>query len=217
MKKLMLAIFLTFASVAGYAATETEDLMSVYVNLDDRQGLQQGAATFANYCLSCHSIKYMRYNRMGEDLGIGEEVLRTNFLQPSQRPGDTMSINMAEADAKRWFGTAPPDLSLIARSRSAEWIYTFLLSFQEDEKSATGWNNELFKDVAMPHVLYAVQRNQSPEEYAATVRDLTSFLVYVAEPVKLVRYQIGIWVLVFMVIFAFVAYLLKKEYWKDIH
>lgn len=217
MKKLMLAIFLTFASFPGFAATETEDLMSVHISLDDRQALQQGAATFANYCLSCHSIKYMRYNRMGEDLGIGEEVLRANFLQPSQRPGDTMTINMAEADARRWFGTAPPDLSLIARSRSPDWIYTFLLSFQEDEKSATGWNNELFKDVAMPHVLYAVQRNQSPEEYATTVRDLTGFLVYVAEPVKLVRYQIGIWVLVFMVIFAFLAYLLKKEYWKDIH
>lgn len=218
MKKVVLAILAICIGSAAKAASESgEDLMSAYINLDDRRSLQQGATTFANYCLSCHGIKYMRYNRMGEDLEISEEILRANFLQPSQQPGDTMSVNMSEEDAKRWFGTAPPDLSLIARSRSPDWVYTFLLSFHEDESSVTGWNNTLFSDVAMPHVLYGLQRDQSPEEYENTVRDVVNFLVYVAEPAKLVRYNIGIWVLIFMAVFTIVAYYLKKEYWKDIH
>ena len=218
MKKAIFAILAICMSSAAKAASESgEDLISAYINLDDRRSLQQGATTFANYCLSCHGIKYMRYNRMGEDLGISEEILRANFLQPSQQPGDTMSVNMSAEDAKRWFGTAPPDLSLTARSRSPDWLYTFLLSFYEDESSVTGWNNRLFNNVAMPHVLHGLQRDQSPEEYESTVRDIVNFLVYVAEPAKLVRYNIGIWVLIFMGIFTIFAYYLKKEYWKDIH
>ena len=217
MKTILAAFLMTFAGVVFAASGGTEGLDSVHINLDDRQSLQQGAATFASYCLSCHGIKYMRYNRMAKDLGISDEVLRTNFLLPSQKPGEPMTVNMAEEDAKRWFGTAPPDLSLTARSRSPEWIYTFLRSFQADEKSVTGWNNSVFEDVAMPHVLYQLQRDESPEEFDRTVRDLTNFFVYVAEPAKLVRYNIGIWVLIFMGVFTVLAYLLKKEYWKDIH
>lgn len=196
---------------------DDENLDSVYINLDDRESLQKGAKTFANYCLSCHSIKFMRYNRMADDLGISDEVLRTNFLQPSQKPGEQMDVNMSEEDAKRWFGTVPPDLSLTARSRSPEWIYTYLRSFHADENSVTGWNNDLFEDVAMPNVLYKLQRDQSPEEFNETVRDLVNFFVYVAEPVKLIRYSIGIWVLIFMGVFTVIAYYLKREFWKDIH
>ena len=194
-----------------------ENLDSVYVNLDDRQSLQQGATTFANYCLSCHGIKYMRYNRMAKDLGISEDVLRENFLVSSQKPSDTMDVNMSEEDAKRWFGTAPPDLSLSARSRKPDWIYTFLRGFHADENSVTGWNNDLFADVAMPHVLFEQQQTLAPEDYDSLVRDVVNFLVYVAEPAKLVRYNIGILVLVFVGLFTVLAYLLKKEYWKDIH
>lgn len=196
---------------------DDENLDSVYINLDDRESLQKGAKTFANYCLSCHSIKFMRYNQMADDLGISDEVLRTNFLQPSQKPGEQMDVNMSEEDAKRWFGTVPPDLSLTARSRSPEWIYTYLRSFHADENSVTGWNNDLFEDVAMPNVLYKLQRDQSPEEFNETVRDLVNFFVYVAEPVKLIRYSIGIWVLIFMGVFTVIAYYLKREFWKDIH
>ena len=215
----VLFVILSMAVAGGSFAAGggNENLDSVFINLDDRESLQKGAKTFANYCLSCHSIKFMRYNRMADDLGISEEVLRANFLQPLQKPGDQMDVNMSEEDAKRWFGTVPPDLSLTARSRSPEWIYTFLRSFHEDEKSVTGWNNDVFEDVAMPHVLYKLQRDQSPEQYDETVRELANFFVYVAEPVKLVRYTIGIWVLIFMGVFTIIAYFLKKEFWKDIH
>ena len=208
---------LAFAGNLFAASGGSEDLDSVYINLDDRKSLQQGAATFASYCLSCHGIKYMRYNRMAEDLGISEDVLRENFLVGSQKPSDQMDVNMSEEDAKRWFGTAPPDLSLIARSRSPEWVYTFLRDFHADDSSVTGWNNDLFADVAMPHVLYKQQQNLQPEDYDSLVRDIVNFLVYVGEPVKLIRYNIGIFVLLFTGLFTFLAYLLKKEYWKDIH
>ena len=218
MIRFILTTFTFVFAVNVYAASGgDENLDSVFINLDDRESLQNGATTFANYCLSCHGIKFMRYNRMATDLGISEEILRSNFLQPSQKPGDLMTVNMSEEDAKRWFGTAPPDLSLVARSRGADWVYTFLGSFYADEKSVTGWNNELFADVAMPHVLYQQQEAMSGDEYEHVVRDLVNFLVYVAEPAKLVRYGIGIWVLIFVGIFTVLAYFLKKEYWKDIH
>ncbi len=211
------ALLMMLAGNVFAASGGDENLDSVHVNLRDTESLQKGAATFTNYCLSCHGIKYMRYNRMADDLGINEEVLRSNFLQPSQKPGDQMTVNMSEDDAKRWFGVVPPDLSLIARARSPDWIYTFLRSFRVEEKSVTGWNNDLYPDVGMPHVLYSIQQDTTREEYDKTVRDLTNFLVYVAEPAKLVRYNIGIWVLIFMGIFIICAYFLKKEYWKDVH
>lgn len=218
MKKLLLTILLMVLSGTAWAAGGgNENLDSVHIKLDDQASLQKGAALFANYCLSCHSLKYMRFNRMAEDLNIDEQVLRANFLMPSQKPGDLMTINMSEEDAKAWFGTAPPDLSLIARSRTPAYIYTFLRSFKVDEESFTGWNNDVFKDVAMPHVLYSLQRDKTAEEYDQTVRDITNFLVYAAEPAKLVRYKVGIWVSVFMVIFIVITYLLKKEFWRDIH
>lgn len=218
MIRFILTTFTFLVSVNVFAASGgNENLESVFINLNDRESLQNGAATFNNYCLSCHGISFMRYNRMASDLGIPEETLRENFLQPTQKPGDLMTVNMSEEDAKRWFGTAPPDLSLAARSRGAEWLYTFLIQFYADEKSVTGWNNELFSDVAMPHVLYQQQASMSEEEYKGVVRDLVNFLVYVAEPVKLIRYQIGIWVMIFVGLFTVLAYFLKKEYWKDIH
>ncbi len=218
MIRVFFAILFAFSASGSYAASGgNENLDSVYLNLDDRQSLQAGATAFASYCLSCHGIKYMRYNRMANDLGISEDVLRNNFLMPSQQPGNPMAINMTPEDAKVWFGTAPPDLSLTARSRSPEWIYTFLRSFYVDESSFTGWNNHLFEDVAMPHVLYRVQGDLEKQQYDDYIRDITNFLVYVAEPAKLVRYNVGIWVLLFTAVFAVVAYYLKKEFWKDIH
>lgn len=216
--RIFAGVLLFGIAASGYAAGGgDENLDAVHINLDNAESLQKGATTFVNYCMSCHGIKYMRYNRMADDLEISEKVLRANFLQPSQKPSDLMEVTMSEEDAKRWFGTAPPDLSLTARSRSPEWIYTFLRSFHADDESVTGWNNELFKDTGMPHVLYGVQQRSTAEEYDRTVRDLTNFLVYVAEPVKLIRYNIGIWVLIFMGVLIICTYLLKKEYWRDIH
>ncbi len=218
MIRTILATITFLLAVNVYAASGgNENLDSAFVKLDDQESLQSGATTFANYCLSCHGIKFMRYNRMASDLAISEETLRTNFLQPSQKPGDLMTVNMSGEDAKRWFGTAPPDLSLTSRSRGPDWLYTFLRSFHADENSVTGWNNDLFQDVAMPHVLYQQQEAMSPEEYDQVVRDVVNFLVYVGEPARLVRYRIGIWTMIFVLIFTMFAYFLKKEYWKDIH
>ena len=232
-------------------------LDAVKIDLSDRSSLQRGARTFVNYCLSCHSAAYMRYNRMGEDLGISEELVKGNLMFAADKTGELMKAAMSREDAKKWFGTAPPDLSLVARSRGPEWFYTYMRSFYRDDKSSTGWNNTVFPSVAMPHVLsdvqglqravYRTEKHESEsvkdgkkvrkateekvfdrfeiekpgsmtaQQYDESMRDLTNFMVYLGEPAKLVRHQIGIMVLVFLAIFFVVAYLLKKEYWKDVH
>jgi ubiquinol-cytochrome c reductase cytochrome c1 subunit len=243
---------MSLASGGGHARLDT-----VKIDLSDKASLQRGARTFVNYCLSCHSASYMRYNRMGEDLGISEELLKENLMFASDKTGDLMKAAMPREDARKWFGTAPPDLSLVARSRGPEWFYTYMRSFYRDQKSSTGWNNTLFPSVAMPHVLHDMQGLQravyrtdqhesvvekdgkkvkkvteeqvfdhfeiekpgsmTAQQYDESMRDLTNFMVYVGEPAKLVRYRIGIFVLVFLAIFLVIAYLLKKEYWKDVH
>ena len=219
-----------------------EGLDPVEINLADKASLQRGAKTFVNYCLSCHSAAYMRYERMGSDLGINEQLLRENLMLATEKPGDTMTVTMSEDGAKKWFGVVPPDLSLTARSKGPNWIYTYLRSFYWDKSSPTGWNNVLFPNVAMPHVLYRLQGyreaefegatgglrhfagyvektpgQMSNEEYDAAMRDLTNFMVYLAEPAKLVRYKIGVWVMIFMGVLVFLTYATKKEYWRDVH
>ena len=218
-----------------------EGLDPVDINLADKASLQRGAKTFVNYCLSCHSAAYMRYERMGSDLGINEKLLRENLMLATDKPGDTMTITMSEDGAKKWFGVVPPDLSVTARYRRPDWIYTYLRSFYIDNSSPTGWNNVLFPNVAMPNVLYEWQGyrkayftdtesgshfekfeqltagNMTTEEFDGAIRDLTNFMVYLAEPAKLVRYRIGLWVVVFMGLFTMFAYFLKREYWRDVH
>ena len=160
----------------------------------------------------------------------------------TEKPGDTMTITMSEDGAKKWFGVVPPDLSLTARSKGPNWIYTYLRSFYWDKSSPTGWNNVLFPNVAMPHVLYRLQGYREAEfegaaggvqhfagyiektpgqmsnkEFDAAMRDLTNFMVYLAEPAKLVRYKIGVWVMMFMGVLVFLTYATKKEYWRDVH
>jgi len=238
MKKLILILILAVVPVLCQAAEESEPLDSVYVNLDDKASLQRGARLFVNYCLSCHSAAFMRYRRMGNDLGISEENLRKYMMFAADKPGDLMKVAMPEAEAKKWFGTAPPDLSLIARQRKPDWIYTYLLSFYRDPSTKTGWNNTLFHNVAMPNVLYTLQGVQrlaghdadgrpqfelekpgklKPEEYDKAIQDLTNFLVYLGEPAKLERYKVGGIVLLFLVGFFTLVSFLKKEFWKDIH
>jgi ubiquinol-cytochrome c reductase cytochrome c1 subunit len=199
----------------------------------------------------------MRYDRMGNDLGISEEMIRENLLFAADKVSDLMKAVMPRDDAKDWFGVAPPDLTLEARARTPQWIYTYLRSFYRDDKSPSGWNNTVFINVAMPHVLYEWQGDQravfkmvesrvlveqedgskveqtavtktfdrfdlvrpgsmGEKEYNQAMRDLTNFLVYLAEPVKLQRYRIGVYVLIFLAVFLIFAYLLKKEYWKDV-
>lgn len=238
MMRLSCAIVLALFSAISFASGPSKPVDSVYVNLSDKASLQRGAAMFVNYCLSCHSAAYMRYNRMGADLGISDAVLKENFLFAADKTGDLMVSNMSPEDAKRWFGVAPPDLTLEARLRKPDWIYTYLRSFYVDESTGSGWNNALFENVAMPHVLYGLQGSQrlvgtdahgkpefqlmkegsmTPEEYDDAIRDLTNFMVYMAEPVRLKRHTVGVFVIGFLIVLLICAYLLKKEYWKDVH
>ncbi|GMR06770.1 MAG: cytochrome c1 [Gammaproteobacteria bacterium] len=239
MKKLFLLI--TLVSMPAYASVG-EHLDAVDIDMSDTASLQRGAGIFVNYCLSCHSAAFVRYNRVAEDLQIPEDVVKDNMLFTADRIGGLMEATMSAEDAKKWFGTAPPDLSLIGRSRGPEWIYTYLRSFYLDDSTPTGWNNVLFKSVAMPHVLYSLQGSRraifkkdendmlaldrfemvkpgslNEEEFDAVARDLTNFLVYISEPVQMIRYKLGVYVLIFLAIFLVFAYLLKKEYWKDVH
>jgi len=245
MKTRHLIIALALLGVPGLASASgghEANLMDVYVDLHDKPSLQRGARTFVNYCLSCHSAGYMRYNRMGKDLGLTDELVKDNLLFAADKVGELMKSTMPKEDAKLWFGIAPPDLSLVARSRGPKWFYTYMNSFYLDETSPSGWNNVVFPHVAMPHVLYELQGEQkavfekddkgvhhfshfemvkkgkmTPEEYQETIRDLTNFMVYLGEPAKLVRYNVGIYVILFLLVFTGLAYMLKKEYWKDIH
>jgi ubiquinol-cytochrome c reductase cytochrome c1 subunit len=237
-------IFLMLLSATASAAGGAK-LMHMEVDLSDRESLQRGAATFVNYCLSCHSAAYMRYNRMGKDLGISDNVLKTNFMFGTDKVGDTMTIAMNPADADSFFGVIPPDLSVIARARGADWLYTYFKTFYVDDSRPFGVNNLAFKDVGMPHVLWKLQGaqrltkvdhgdgkhhaptykdlelishgSQSEEKYDQTVRDLVNFMVYLGEPVKLKRSKIGVWVLLYLFVFMIITYLLKKEYWRDVH
>jgi ubiquinol-cytochrome c reductase cytochrome c1 subunit len=211
----------------------------------DLVSLQSGARTYVNYCLGCHGMQYMRYDGL-KHLGLNEAQIRDNLMFTAEKIGDPMKIAFNAKEAKSWFGVAPPDLSVIARSRGADWLYTYLRVFYRDEKAPTGWNNAVFPNVGMPHVLWTLQGVRSlevvtpneghgeghgpaqykwseiskgamtPAEYDATVRDLVNFLVYASEPAGGHRRSIGIVVLfVLGVLFVF-AYLLKKEYWKDV-
>ena len=246
MKKLLLALMLMIAPAIGWAAGGNAcgeiKCDPVKIDLNDKRSLQNGARIFVNYCLSCHSAGYMRYNRMGHDLGISDELVEENLLFAADKIGDLMRAVMPAEDAKIWFGVAPPDLTLVARAHKPEWIYTYMRSFYRDEKQPTGWNNAVFPNVAMPHVLYEWQGMQravikkdaqginritgfeiaksgtlSKDEYNRAMRDLTNFFVYLGEPVKLQRQHLGVYVIFYLILLAGLAYLLKKAYWKDIH
>lgn len=209
------------------------------VNIRDTAAIQRGAKLFVNYCFSCHSASYMRYNRLAEDLGLDEELVMENFVFADVKIGETMDIAMRPKDAEAWLGKTPPDLSLIARSRGADWLYTYMLTFYQDESG--GWNNLVLPNASMPHVLWQLQGIQkpvyathdgheaieslvlakpglmSPEDYRGAVRDLATFTEYLGEPAKVKRKEIGIWVLLFLALFALISYALKAEYWRDVH
>lgn len=229
-------------SASAFAA-EGGNLLHANTNLADRQSLQRGAALYMNYCSGCHSLKYLRYSRMGEDLGLTEEEVMQNLNFTGAKYGEHIQVSLNEADGNKWFGKAPPDLSLTARVRGSDWIYTYLKSFYLDEARPLGWNNQLFPNVSMPNPLWEMQGLQhaeygepdasgerpvhalrittpgsmEPEQFDQAVRDITAFLEYAAEPIALKRGRIGVWVVLFLAVFTFLAYLLKREYWKDVH
>lgn len=226
-------------SAAGGAGVEHSG-----ANINDTASLQRGAKWYVNYCLGCHTISYMRYNRLAEDLDLSEEMVMQNLVFSNAKFGETMDIAMDPDQAKAWFGKTPPDLSLIGRSRGADWVYSYLLGFYQDKNG--GWNNTLLPNASMPHVLWRLQGiqtpvyrtetsesgfthevidhfelttpgSQSPQEFEETARDIAAFLDYAGEPAKLKRKGIGVWVILFLVLFTFIAYLLKVEYWRDVH
>jgi ubiquinol-cytochrome c reductase cytochrome c1 subunit len=248
MKKLLIALCMLPGMVLASSGVHLDHAP---VNLGDKESLKRGAQTFANYCLSCHAAEYVRYNRIGTDLGMSEEevmaMISTRDAKGDHtKPGELMKVAMSTDYTKSAFGTKIPGLSVIARARGADWLYTYLRTFYVDETRPTGMNNIAFKDVGMPHVLWELQGLQKAkfvtetdadgnehtvfegmevvapgklkaEEYDAFVADLVNFMVYMGEPVQTERKSLGIWVLLFLFGFTVIAYLLKKEYWKDIH
>lgn len=160
MRNLVLSFFfslLALSSVSSYAAGPKVELESIEVDLDDKASLQRGARTFVNYCLSCHSASYMRYNRMAKDIGLTEEQVKASLMFTTDKIGDTMSIAMSPEDGKKWFGVAPPDLSVISRAKGTDWLYTYLRTFYLDDSKIMGTNNLVFKDVGMPHIMWLQQ------------------------------------------------------------
>ncbi len=237
MKKLLTILILGLLPMMGHAASAHGPLYSAPVDVSDTESLQRGAKIFVNYCLGCHSASFMRFSRIGKDLGLSDEDLQKNLMFMTDKVGSTMDTAMSKKDAANWFGTEIPDLSVISRSRGADWLYTYFLTFYRDPSRPNGVNNLRFKDVAMPHVLWelqgwqdviegehgdhklelAVPGSQSAEEYKTTVTDLVNFLVYLGEPVQLLRKKVGTGVIIFLLFFLVLAYALKKEYWKDVH
>ena len=213
MKTLLAALAFVPATLLAAGGGQPRDRAPI--DPRDVISLQAGARTFVNYCLNCHGAQFMRYNRL-TDLGLSEAQIRDNLMFAADKVGETMKVAMSVQDGKAWFGVPPPDLSVISRSRGADWLYTYLRTFYRDDKSPSGWNNKVFHNAAMPHVLWKVQAEQSAVEYDRTVRDLVNFLVYVGEPSAQSRKNIGIVVLfVLGVLFVF-AYAMKKAFWKDI-
>ena len=220
------------------------NLMQSGTDLGDRASLQRGAALYMNYCSGCHSLKYLRYSRMGEDLGLTEDEVMKNLNFTGAKFGEQINVSLKADDATKWFGKMPPDLSVISRVRGSDWIYTYLKSFYLDESRPLGWNNQLFPNVSMPNPLWQMQGLQHAEfgelnkatgerpvtglkvtqpgtldaaGFDQAARDITTFLEYAGEPAALKRQTMGVWVILFLAVFTFIAYLLKLEYWRDVH
>jgi ubiquinol-cytochrome c reductase cytochrome c1 subunit len=232
MVKIISYLGLIFWAQLSMSSEGGTKLMQANVDIANTVSLQNGAKLFINYCVSCHSAEYMRYNRMAKDLGLSDDMVKKNLMFASDKIGDTMTIAMRPDDAEQWFGVRPPDLSVIARSKGVDYLYSFLNGFYVDPSRPTGVNNHYYPNTAMPHVLWELQGLQdnhgdayqtssdgemTPVQYQQATRDLVAFLDYVGEPAKLVRYKIGFWVIAFLLVLFLVACMVKKEYWKDIH
>lgn len=245
MKKLLIiSVFVLFPIFAN--ASSEGHLDKVDIDLNNKESLQAGAKIFINYCLSCHSASYMRYNRMAVDLNMSLDLVEKNLMFASDKIGSTMDVAMSEDDAKNWFGTKIPDLTVIARSRSPDWLYTYFRTFYVDDSRPFGVNNAVFKDVGMPHVLWDLEGtkaavfeekeaddgsmvkeivgykeltkgSRSKVEYDNDIKNLVAFLDYMGEPAKTKRQSLGIWVIFYLFILLVVSYAMKKEFWKDVH
>lgn len=242
MKKITISTFLFvfyLASFNLFAVESSIPLDKAPVDIKDNASLQRGAESFVNYCLTCHGASFMRYNRH-RDIGFSNEEILDKLVHTGQKVGGLMQSAMRKKEAEEWFGVAPPDLSVIARSKGADWLYSYLRAFYRDESTATGWNNLVFDRAAMPHVLYELQGEQklitktgdkgdgkalsletpgklTAAEFDKFVGDLVNYLVYLGEPHANSRIDLGIKVMAFLLFMLILTYALKREYWRDIH
>ena len=250
MKKFLISLCLVLGiALPAFAATDMIPLDKAPNKLNDLSSLQNGAKIFVNYCLNCHAASYMRFNRL-KDIGLTDKQIKDNLLFTTDKVGDTMKISMDAKQGKDWFGGNPPDLTVIARSRSgqggtgADYLYTYLRTYYRDDTKATGWNNLAFPNVGMPHVLWELQGQRRPVykevmqhghptpvfagwqqitpgkmtavEYDTAVADLVNYMQWMSEPTQNTRVQIGVWVMLFLLIFMVIAWRLNASYWKDI-
>ena len=213
--KIKLSLVSIFLALNVFASGELH-LDHANTNISDTASLQNGAKLFMNYCSGCHAISFMRYNRIARDLGLSDSLVAEHLMFAGEKPGDTITTNMPKEGAAKWFGGLPPDLSLVARSKGTDWIYSYLKGFYEDDSKVFGVNNKILENASMPDALWSLKEEKSEAEFDQDVRDITNFLDYVGEPAKLIRTSIGIWVLLFLGFLFVLTYLLKKEYWKDV-
>ncbi len=244
--RLTLAGMLLAAAVPAMASGDAP-LFHFKPDVGNTASVQRGAANFMNYCSGCHSLAFLRYNRLGSDAEISTEMLQENLMFTSEKPGDHIISAMPADAAKKWFGQSPPDLSLTARARGSDWIYSFLKSFYIDDHKATGVNNLQLPGASMPHILGGLEGYKqishaegqaadghggghaapafemvhegamTAEEYDSFVADITNFLSYAAEPGKARMHSRGLWALFYILLLIPLTYLIKKEFWKDVH
>lgn len=246
MKNLIIALVIGLLPLSVNASSGGMENMKVDIDLENKSSLQRGARLFTNYCLSCHSANYMRYNRMAADLGLTDKQVEKNLMFAGEKVGETMTVAMTKEDGQNWFGTTVPDLTVISRSRGSDWLYTYLMTFYMDESRPYGVNNARFPSVGMPHVLWELEGLKKPVyethtdhngheaktltgyetvvpgklsavEFDSAMTDLVNFMTYMGEPMKLERQRWGVFAMIFLALLFVVAYALKKEYWRDIH
>lgn len=259
-KSRLLALALLLAPAFAAASGGESAMESSQIDLGDKASLQRGASLYMSYCSGCHALGFHRYSRTAEDLGLTKEQVEQNLIYSDAKIGENIRTGVAAADGLAWFGKAPPDLSVVARTKAEgpDWVYNYLKSFYIDESRPLGWNNTVFPGASMPHVLWELQGIQhpkteakhknaageeepchkgeyqgrcitgfeipesqkgrlSPEEFDRTARDITAFLAYVGEPGAMKRESVGVWAVLFLAFFTFLAYLVKVEYWRDVH
>lgn len=251
MRKLILGVCLTLLPMFASAAAPGGALDSMTADHTNKASLQRGAALFTNYCMGCHSMEYARYKRVADDTGIPPELYEENLIFTGAKIGELMKIGMNKDQAASWFGNPPPDLTLEARLRGEDWIYSYLRAFYKDDSRPLGVNNVVFENVGMPHAMielqglcaveptigqdsnidplsgnernagvcpeWEVEGSMTPAEFDRAMYDLTNFLSYMGDPVKVERERLGIFVLIFIAIFFVFAFLLNREFWKDVH
>ena len=211
-------LLILYADLTKASEGNTGDNFLVANNdVSDVNSLQRGASNFFNYCAGCHSLKFIRYNQIAEDLDLNKSQLVENLIFTQAKPEDAVIANMLPSDGSRWFGKSPPDLSLITRSRGTDQVYNFLRTFYKDSTSPTGADNRALPGTSMPNVLWLVQEQLNEKEFDQFTLDIVNFLDYVSEPIQSERKRIGIWVILFLLVFLVFSYGLYKDIWKEVH